>query len=913
MSIILYNIIISPLEYLIEILFTIFFQIIEFDIISSIFFISFFISLMCLPFYCRADKIRKEEEDIFFKIKPNVDKIKKNFKGDEQFFLLQTLYRQHGYNPIMALRNTFSLLLQIPFFIAAYHFFSNLELLNNYSWGIFKDFSQPDMLLCFNGIHINIMPIIMTIINIVSCEIYLNGKPLSSRIQPYLFAMLFLILLYNSPSALVIYWSFNNFFYLLKNKYMDSNPKMFAYILLGLCVIVTCMGNYTWYADIGNNYLNLLKIVSPFLFGFIIFIFRNHIKKHLNFFNNYSNKLLIFVMSLSAIGLILLQGIIIPVGLLTSDLPSFAIQFDNLNYITKIITENIYSYIGLYLFWGIILFYFTPEEYRIYYVITYFSVYVCSIINYLNLGKELGSISPDLIFDISDSVQRCFGSLSVQIPNLLFLLFVITILFYIFRKKKTKQTITILLAIFASELVVSGINIYKYVNGINYINKTKFNNSLIDTFSKKLELSNSGKNVLVIFLDRFAAGFLPMIFDEKPELKEKFPGFVYFPNTVSFYGATCLGYPPLVGGYEYTPFVLDKDKRSFTDKWLEANLMLPTLFKNNNFSSTVVEPIIYFDNSLNSKKEESFGSSYTSRGLKYIKLSGRYNTKFQQDSSNDYKAIRQIQKKIYLYSYFCTVPNILKNLVYNNGFYLLARSNGNKDSFFAEKTFIEAYASLSYMKDITKITSEKNTFTLINNDLPHNMFYLQYPNYEYVNKVTNTGINKFKDENSFKAYHTAMAAVILTGKYLDYLRQNNVYDNSRIIIVSDHGNRYLTLPHYSEFQNKNITPYNPLLLVKDFNQKSELSIDNSFMTNADTPCIATKDLIENAANPFTGKILTSDGKSNGVDIYMNLFYWNPSDYTSNRVIIDKHPIIKHVSGDIFNESNWKKVILPKTR
>ena len=85
------------------------------------------------------------------------------------------------------------------------------------------------------------------------------------------------------------------------------------------------------------------------------------------------------------------------------------------------------------------------------------------------------------------------------------------------------------------------------------------------------------------------------------------------------------------------------------------------------------------------------------------------------------------------------------------------------------------------------------------------------------------------------------------------------------------------------------------------------------MTNADTPCIATKDLIENAANPFTGKILTSDGKSNGVDIYMNLFYWNPSDYTSNRVIIDKHPIIKHVSGDIFNESNWKKVILPKTR
>ena len=41
---------------------------------------------------------------------------------------------------------------------------------------------------------------------------------------------------------------------------------------------------------------------------------------------------------------------------------------------------------------------------------------------------------------------------------------------------------------------------------------------------------------------------------------------------------------------------------------------------------------------------------------------------------------------------------------------------------------------------------------------------------------------------------------------------------------------------------------------------------------------------------------------------MNLYYWNPSDYTSSKVIIDKHPVIKHVKGDIFNESNWNKVI-----
>ena len=38
-------------------------------------------------------------------------------------------YRQNNYSPTNALRGSVSLLLEIPFFIAAYHFLSNLELL----------------------------------------------------------------------------------------------------------------------------------------------------------------------------------------------------------------------------------------------------------------------------------------------------------------------------------------------------------------------------------------------------------------------------------------------------------------------------------------------------------------------------------------------------------------------------------------------------------------------------------------------------------------------------------------------------------------------------------------------------------------------------------------------------------------
>lgn len=899
----LYNIIISPLEYLIEVLFAFFYQIIEFDIISSIFFISFFVSVLCLPFYCRADKIRKEEEDKYLEIKPYVNKIKTNFKGDEQFFLLQTLYRQNNYNPIMALRNSFSLLLQIPFFIAAYHFFSNLELLNNYSWGIFADFSKPDKLLSINGFNINILPIIMTVINIISCELYLKEKTFKQRFQPYLFAFAFLIILYNSPSALVIYWTFNNFFYLLKNKYMDNNPKNFIFILLSLGCIVSFMGDSSSFLDISNIPFVLLKKVFPFLIIFLIIIYWEKIKKNLPVFKDCSNHLQL-TLALCAIELILLHGIIIPTGLLTSDLQSFSTDYNFLKNINDILIDNLFAFIGLFFIWFFIIFYYIKKDYRIYFVVIILSFSLFSLFNYYNIGKELGTISPDLVFDVGDSVQRAFGSIFVQIPNILILLFIITCVAYLFKKNLIKPILFVILTILLSESIVSAIYLYKLITGINNIYITKESRNSTNAISNEIELSRTGKNVIIIFLDRFPGCLLPMIFNEKPELKKSYSGFVFYPNTVSFYGATILGYPPCIGGYEYTPFVLDKDKRNFSEKWLESNLMLLTLFKDKKYVSTVVDPELYF---YSSYKENNLGSTFTSRGIKYVKMRGRYYNRFQTDKLNDQKPIKRIKKKLYMYSYFCTVSNIFKNLLYNNGYYLLARTKGNKDRYFDEIKLIEDYSALLYMKDITKTNSSgNNTFTIINNQLPHNKYFLQYPTYEYAKNVTDIGPNNFINESSLMSYHTTMASAILVAKYLDYLKEVEVYDNSRIIIVSDHGNRFLTMPKYTDFQNKSVVPFNPLLMVKDFNQNFELKTDSSFMTNADTPSLAAKDLIDNPTNPFTGKKLSTNDKSEGANIYLNSYYWNPSEFTSSKAILDKHPIIKHVKDDIFKESNWEK-------
>ena len=170
---------------------------------------------------------------------PFADHIRKVFKGDERFMMLQTYYRQNHYKPYYALSGSVSLLLEIPFFIAAFRFLSELDLFIGASFGPIADLSQPDRLLPVAGHHINLLPILMTLINIVSGVIYTRGMPLKSKIQLYGMALIFLVLLYSSPSGLVFYWTLNNLFSLVKNIfYRIKDPKLVLSVMSAVFAVI---------------------------------------------------------------------------------------------------------------------------------------------------------------------------------------------------------------------------------------------------------------------------------------------------------------------------------------------------------------------------------------------------------------------------------------------------------------------------------------------------------------------------------------------------------------------------------------------------------------------------------------------------------------------------------------------------
>lgn len=149
---VLYDIIILPIESIIEFVFCfVLDKFSKFGVAGAIVAVSLAVNFLALPIYNVADDIQLKERELQKKMKLWVTHIKKSFHGDEQFMMLSEYYRQNNYHPLYALRQSLSILIQIPFFIAAYHFLSHCSLLENQSILFLKDLSKPDALVHLTG------------------------------------------------------------------------------------------------------------------------------------------------------------------------------------------------------------------------------------------------------------------------------------------------------------------------------------------------------------------------------------------------------------------------------------------------------------------------------------------------------------------------------------------------------------------------------------------------------------------------------------------------------------------------------------------------------------------------------------------------------------------------------------------
>lgn len=811
-----YNIIIYPIEIILEVVYSLLYEY-RHNAGMSIIGVSIVINFLLLPLYNRADAISKVEREKQQSMAPWITHIKKAFRGDERFMMLQTYYRKNGYKPVYSLRSSVSLMLQIPFFIAAYHFLSSLSTLRGTSFLWIKDLGQPDQLILLSSVGlnlstgmiplapfaINLLPVLMTIINVVSCLVYTRQSTAREKVQLYIMAFLFLVLLYDSPSGLVIYWTANNIFSLFKN-------------------IVSALRT-------NGNTSKTVKMIKKSSFG---------ADWRIQYWGG-------------GVLLTVLIGAVIPASVIASSPAEFVttVAYKNpLQYVFSTLSVSA----GLFLLWFSIFYYLSSDRVRIIWRESLWIIAIVSLTDYLVFGKNLVNLSPELKYDTEPVYTTDMICINAAVVSLLILL---SVIFY--KRLYAKIIPLVYIACTISLLVLfssNAIRIERQMLDMSYLKeKTPY---------EGFTLSKTGKNVVVIMLDRAIGPYLSFAFTERPELVEEFSGFTYFPNAISHGDGTLVGAPALFGGYEYSLSEFNKRRDELSvDKHNQALLLMPRIFSEHGYKTTV------YDAPLANYNWEGDMSIYDP----YPEIEA-YRLKEQFVEPESYRAVEDLRKRqFFMYSVYKTLPFLVNLYLYDEGRYL------NPDNYDTpDMIFNDCYSILEHFPSLTEITDDDvNTFMMIDSEITHSPCQLQLPDYTPSVQLNNGGLetgyridmvgNKLEIDEQFH-YHSYMAALIQLGEWIDFLKEKGVYDNTRIIIASDHGNKLGQFENLVLDDGMDIERLAVLLMYKDFNsQQYQVSFD--FMTNADCPTLAMQGLIQNPVNPATGVPVNDSVKKTG-DTYV---------------------------------------------
>ena len=978
---IIYNIAIYPVEFIIETLFYLFYNVFQSSYAVSLFLLSLSVNFLSLPLYNIAESWQAKERAIQDKMKPMIDNIKSVYKGDQRYLLIRTCQRINGYKTIYAFRGTLGLLIQVPFFIAAYNFIHNLSGVNFGSFLFIKDLSSPDALFKIGNFNINILPFIMTLFSLLSSFIYAKKLRFKESLPLYIVSLIFLVLLYNSPSGLLFYWTINCLFSLIKNVVIEyklynifltnKNKLLKAYNIFLFTVFISLVilallakidrkaylddfdlidskndiyvyhANLKYYnkvfrsSDIFGLNLNtdilllddIKKIIfidstintksviielykkrenisenidvyydlylknytiNIFLFMLILFLFFNMNKifnfilknnSVLNLFLKNRNNLIIF----SCLIISLLSGLFIPSSLIGSSPGEFNNPF-------HLIINNLSMSLGLFLFYPLFIYFLFSEKIKNYMALLSIFIMPIILINTFVIIGNYGHITPNFSFDSADKLL--YSSKDVYI-SIFIILLTISILITIIKLKLSfivNILYVILIGIF-SVYIFNHYTIYKH---------NKENDKYISNDYSHFNFSKTGTNILVIILDAATGDRWNDALNMHPEYNEKFSGFELFPNTVSLAGPTLPSFPSLYGGYDYYPYKFYIEKTNNMTNWSrESLIMLPLALSKYDYTSSLMD-LAYFT---------AFKPNYSNYNYINI-LSYDYNnivSNFSKANNIKEDLVNIINnKKSIRFSIFRMLPICFRHFFYQDSRWFLPNLINLNNS-------IIEYYKLAEITNLININENGNYFNIVHNNITHVplSFDTNYmPSLYFRNDIiTKEYLELYNgDKNAIIDLYANISAMKIISDILLFLRKNNIYNNTKIIIASDHGG----IGGWSTNRNSiNYVPgFNSLLIYKDYNSSGNVKINTNFMTSADLAYLATKH-IPNIKNPYNNKIITNNQKTNGiyiVDLYgydrINNKYYN--DLTFQFTNSYRFKAFYYVKDNIFDINNWKK-------
>jgi YidC/Oxa1 family membrane protein insertase len=176
---------------------------------------------LLLPMNILTARLQRQVDQNQTALEPKIKSIKQRHDGEEAHNLIIASYKEQGITPFYTMKPMVGVLIQIPILIAVFNALAEMPQLRGASFLWIDDLASPDVIgnlpfaVPLLGDTINLLPLLMTAITIVSTWVFKNFHSTAKSLKDqkrnlYLMGGVFLVLFYPFPAAMVLYWTFAN-------------------------------------------------------------------------------------------------------------------------------------------------------------------------------------------------------------------------------------------------------------------------------------------------------------------------------------------------------------------------------------------------------------------------------------------------------------------------------------------------------------------------------------------------------------------------------------------------------------------------------------------------------------------------------------------------------------------------------
>jgi len=348
---------------------------------------------------------------------------------------------------------------------------------------------------------------------------------------------------------------------------------------------------------------------------------------------------------------------------------------------------------------------------------------------------------------------------------------------------------------------------------------------LPDSAYSSHEFSLEGKNVVFVIADMFNGNYFGRILKEDEKYSEMLSGFTYYPDCLALAYMTAPSFPGIFAGHDYMSVKLNNNGKTGREEIKEAASIFFSNIYNAGYQATVANPM-YFEASETRGASIEFPNDY----INYWRNKHGY-----EDEGGSGKAAI-----LFMLSIFNSAPSHWKFIIYDKSSWIILRKSALLKQL--RKNAISHLSYIDLLPEISSTNGRENRFFYIHNELPHSPYG--------IDSNGNPVKNEFPDNNDIANLHSPRAAQYAAKKFIDvmanwfnWMKENNVYDNTMIIILSDHGNSSndndIRLPE--QLNNSRViddtSRAQSLLLVKGFDASGPVNVSSARLTSADIPAI----------------------------------------------------------------------------